>query len=421
MHGMPRFVVALVGGACFVIGAGVALWMLFPPSPSPAPSLARPAITITTSTVPRLLTTQNEPPPLQQDQPVSAPPAQPPLPLATSSKAEMSGIGHDPSRSFRPNPQPLILPSHEMQNPRSPTPPPPPSAAPPAQAPTPAWPHINRQARAALVHIQCTRRATTTRGILLQSSSGSGMIIDPRGVVLTNAHIAYPLALAGPSYGTVRCLVRRGSPARPIGEASLLFLPPAWAEENRGIVQAQDQGDSYRSSGNHDYALLAVPPLSNEVPLPAAGWSLEVPQAGEPVLVAAYPVEFLASSIVTQALYPLSTVTVVGKRFSFSEAPHLPALFSLPGTILAQRGASGGGVFRADGTLVGIVAIGNVRASTTQNRTLYALSLRAIHRSLASAIGLTLQAFLAAPLDVRQQWFAQSVAPRIRAALLPQP
>ena len=72
---------------------------------------------------------------------------------------------------------------------------------------------VNQEARAALVNILCE----TSSGSL-HPVSGSGVIIDPRGVILTNAHVAqYVLLASQPNVG-LTCMIRTGSPAQ-IGRA----------------------------------------------------------------------------------------------------------------------------------------------------------------------------------------------------------
>src|SRR3989344_8595044 len=59
------------------------------------------------------------------------------------------------------------------------------SKVPQATTPVVSFDEINRKTREALVNIICTSR----RGGAFNLISGSGVVIDPRGVILTNAHL----------------------------------------------------------------------------------------------------------------------------------------------------------------------------------------------------------------------------------------
>ncbi|GIW68246.1 MAG: hypothetical protein KatS3mg099_194 [Candidatus Parcubacteria bacterium] len=340
----------------------------------------------------------------------SGPSAPAPRPQGADSPAPQGGAS---TQARQPSNQPSRAPA-STTTPKTPV-----SATSSQPQPPAQWSVINQKARSSLVNIRCVRRATTTQGVLVSSISGSGVFIDPRGVILTNAHIAYPLALSGtPEFGDVRCEVRSGAPARFLGEASLLFLPLAWARENSGITTARE---TYLSTGEYDYALLRLKSAAPDADLAtrtAAPWLPTIPQKGQEVLVAAYPVEFYSPEIIERALYPVSTIANVAERYAFSSNPSVAATFSLPGVILAQKGASGGGVFLENGALTGIITTGGVSATSTGDRVLYALSLLSIDMSLRKATGMGLQALLAGDLDAREEWFREGVLPRVRQALL---
>src|SRR3990167_3977900 len=68
---------------------------------------------------------------------------------------------------------------------------------------------IDAITRPALVNILCTPRSAGT----LSPISGSGVIIDQRGVVLTNAHVAQYVLLAQSAHIDLSCIIRTGAPA----------------------------------------------------------------------------------------------------------------------------------------------------------------------------------------------------------------
>src|SRR6202021_1964720 len=75
---------------------------------------------------------------------------------------------------------------------------------------------------ASLVNIVCVSADPS-----IPSISGSGVIIDSRGIILTAAHVAQFFLLQdylGPN--TVTCLVRDGSPARRAYIAEPVYISP---------------------------------------------------------------------------------------------------------------------------------------------------------------------------------------------------
>jgi hypothetical protein len=83
---------------------------------------------------------------------------------------------------------------------------------------------LNAQTRSALVNILCSVGASGG----VHPISGSGVFVDNRGVILTNAHIGqYFLLKDYPVQNNVDCVIRTGGPAQPHYRAKLLYLPPA--------------------------------------------------------------------------------------------------------------------------------------------------------------------------------------------------
>src|SRR5581483_7670669 len=86
-----------------------------------------------------------------------------------------------------------------------------PVSTPPPSAPELSPETVNATLRSSLVNILCT----TVGGGLFRPISGSGVIIDTRGVILTNAHVAQFFLLKDyPFKNNIQCVVRTGSPAQ---------------------------------------------------------------------------------------------------------------------------------------------------------------------------------------------------------------
>lgn len=249
---------------------------------------------------------------------------------------------------------------------------------------------VNFATQAALVNILCS-----TQDANLQNSSGSGVIIDPRGVILTNAHVAQYVLLAQSGRTNLSCVVRSGAPARARWGAEVLYIPPIWIQEH-----AEDITDTNPTgTGEHDYALLRIVPLpQNQNPFPELFPYLPVDSregigfSGDPALAASYPSEFVGSQATQFNLYPASSITSIKKLYTFDEKTI--DLLSIGGVPEAQSGSSGGAVVNMWGHLIGIITTTS-EGATTADRELRALSLSYINRDILAQSGEDLATMLA--------------------------
>jgi hypothetical protein len=290
----------------------------------------------------------------------------------------------------------------------------------PAPAPLPTSPskseaEVNTDTRAALVNILCT----TKYGGYLQPISGSGVMVDSRGIVLTNAHVGQYFLLR--NYGVqdnIDCVIRTGSPAQPRYRATLLYLPPAWIADNASqLVAAQAQG-----TGKNDYALLLITGTTDPSgTLPASfahvAMDLSYPSLGEQMLLAAYPAGFLSGEIITKALYASSALAYATQLYSFDDDLTKVDLFSIGGTILSQAGSSGGAVVRrSDGKLLGVIATATIADSTSQ-RDLRAITISHINASLKAGGKVGLAELLSGDVSAKATTFNTDVAPGLTKQL----
>lgn len=240
---------------------------------------------------------------------------------------------------------------------------------------------VNTNTRASLVNILCTAQG----GGVVRSISGSGIIIDSRGVVLTNAHIAQYLLLRDyPFKNAVDCVIRTGNPAGAQYRAQLLYLPPAWIDENASQITAEHG----LGTGENDYAFLLINETTNpQATLPVSFTNIAMtaatPDTGEQVLVAGYPAGFLDAINIEKNLYMTSAFTLIGKLYTFNDPAQVDVV-SLGGTVVSQGGSSGGAVVRTyDGKLTGLIATAT-SGTTTADRDLRAITIGYINRSLAA-------------------------------------
>lgn len=266
---------------------------------------------------------------------------------------------------------------------------------------------VNTDTRAALVNIFCT-----PQGGSLSPISGSGVVIDPRGVILTNAHVAQYVLLSESPQVNLTCAVRTGAPASPSYRVSVLYLPEVWvAAHAKDILTLHPTG-----TGEHDWALLrASGPLpSGTVAFPSSFPFLSydiregIAFMDDQVLAAGYPAEFVGGIIAQTGLYPVSSISKVDELLTLSTST--VDLISIGGVVEAQSGSSGGPVVNQWDKLVGIITTTS-EGTTTAQRDLRALTLNYIDRDMAAQTGLRLTQFLGQDLLDEQQSFDRTLAP----------
>jgi hypothetical protein len=223
----------------------------------------------------------------------------------------------------------------------------------------------------------------------LHSISGSGVFINSKGVILTNAHIAQYFLLADRG---ADCVVRTGSPAADRYDAALIYIPSAWLRDNAtALSESQPSG-----TGERDFALLAVTKSATSASLPAAFPSVPLallpPAKNAPVVIASYGAQFLQSSQVQNALYPTVVFGSVKDLFTFVK--NTVDVIALGGSAAAQEGSSGGGVADASGELIATITTSTVEGAT-ETRSLDAITASYIRGEYASETGQALDLLLA--------------------------
>lgn len=274
---------------------------------------------------------------------------------------------------------------------------------------------INTETTGTLVNILCTQKVVGAATPI----TGSGVIIDPRGAVITNAHVAQFFLLKDyPVEDALECILRTGSPARHTYTAELLHISPEWVR-----IHANDITNSEaKGTGEHDYAFLritgrtdpdaALPTTFPFVPIDINSHAIET---GDFVLAAAYPAGFLGGISIQRDLYSVSSVATVGERFTFFE--NTIDLFSIGGTVVSQGGSSGGAVVSDKNKLIGVI-VTSTQADTTSERDLRAITLGHIDRALTEHIQTTVEGLLFGNLELKAKLFNLGTAPRLTNMLL---
>ncbi len=274
---------------------------------------------------------------------------------------------------------------------------------------------INIDTKEALVNVFCTQNTATA----VTPITGSGVIVDPRGVVVTNAHVAqYFLLKNYPTKNALSCILRSGSPARATYTAELLYIPPVWVSEHASeITESEPTG-----TGEHDYAFLRITgrtnpsaSLPNEFPYVPIDTTSSAIETGDQVLVAAYPAGFISGATVEKDLFRVSSIATVGNRFTF--LAQTVDLFSVGGTVVSQGGSSGGAAVSDEGKLIGVI-VTTTRAETTAERDLRAISLGHVNRSLTQQENSSVEALLFGDLVVKSTLFNLHTAPALTSLLV---
>jgi S1-C subfamily serine protease len=266
---------------------------------------------------------------------------------------------------------------------------------------------LNSQARGALVNILCMSHSGS-----LSPISGSGVIIDPRGVILTNAHVAQYVLLSESSRIDLSCVIRTGSPATARWHAEVLYIPPVWVDAHASEINTPHPV----GTGEHDYGLLLITDSADGTPVPSSFPALPydtreaIGFQGDQVLVASYPAEFLGGLAAQSTLFPVSSFTMIGKLLTFST--NAVDLISLGGIIEAQGGSSGGEVVNAWGRLIGLI-VTTSEGQTTGERDLHALTLAYINHDLAAQSQFDLPTTLGGDVAAEAQEFNSGTAPRL--------
>jgi hypothetical protein len=227
------------------------------------------------------------------------------------------------------------------------------------------------------VNIICSAPA----GSGLHSISGSGVIIDPKGIILTDAHVAQYFLLADRG---VSCNIRSGSPAANSYNAALMYIPSAWLQTNPNVLSKTAPS----GTGENDFAFLAITKSTTTNPLPASfpyvPLAITPPDIDTPVVIASYGAQFLESSQIASDLFPTIVLGSVKDIFTF--ATNTIDVLALGGSVAAQEGSSGGGVADASGALVGTITTSTV-VGATDTRSLNAITASYIRAEYATETG----------------------------------
>lgn len=266
----------------------------------------------------------------------------------------------------------------------------------------------------AVVNIFCTFTTDT----YVRTTTGTGFFIDPDGVIVTNAHVAQFLLFAETDdIGDTECIVRGGNPATPQYLAELLYIPPAWVQQNARVMSdAVPMG-----TGERDYALLYVSEQVDGSPLPAHFPALSFDSALLPLSVrdtvvtaAGYPAENLIKNGPSADLIPQKATTSISELYTFGS--NFADVISIRGSAVGEEGASGGPIMNQNGDVIGVIV---TKGDDTLDGlgSLRAITLSHIERTLQQETGFSLQQNLGGNLPYRAEVFANTMSPFLLSIL----
>lgn len=258
----------------------------------------------------------------------------------------------------------------------------------------------------ATVNLYCRLKS----GKKIFSSSGSGIFISDRGIILTNAHVAQFFLLAAQK-GRVSgwCSVRTGSPAKERYTATVLYFPTIWIEENASELAKSKP----RGTGENDFALLYVTGATKGT-LPTTFPALPIDAArsiadASPVTIAGYPTEDLDFDEIRNKLTLVTASSTVISSGAYTRTPLADAITLAP-SAAGSPGVSGGSVVDSSGWVVGMATS---KSTAKNDRTLRAITPSYINRTLVAYTGSPLSTFLSGDLARRASTTEATITPAL--------
>lgn len=260
--------------------------------------------------------------------------------------------------------------------------------------------------KAALVNIYCTHTTGSQRRI----NTGTGFFINPKGVVLTNAHVAQFLLLeALNGEGTTECILRSGDPAEPLYEVDLLYISPAWIQKHAHLItNTQPMG-----TGERDFALLYVTAGLNNKPMPQYFPYLAIDTTpltpkliGKQITAGGYPATGgkMENGVVT--LRPQTATTTITDLYTFEKTT--ADVIEIGESNVGAYGTSGGPIVNSSGKVIGLISTKGSKEADT--RSLRGISLAYIDRTIIEESTFDIERTLSGRLELRGQLFTSTIA-----------
>ena len=281
---------------------------------------------------------------------------------------------------------------------------------------TPSTTPIETVIAHALVNIYCQYKTDE----FIRTTTGTGFFINQKGVILTNAHVAQFLLLEDVHdvIHDVECVIRTGNPAEPKYKAKLLYISPTWIYENAHLIDTETP----RGTGERDYALLYISDTTDHTPLPTRFPSIQIntnllARSVEGTLVydAGYPAEKLIQYGSDTELAPVIAQASIGTLYTFGS--NYADIFSISESPVGEHGASGGPVIhKDDDTVIGVIVTKGDLA-TEGEKSLRALTLSYINRTITEETGFSLTQNMQGDVALRGRVFKEAIGPFLTGLL----
>lgn len=300
-----------------------------------------------------------------------------PKPMVLQKNPEDAGLpeksqktpGGISSVSRPPSPAPQSFIKTPAVPPPLPLPPPPP---PPPKPQTVSTEELYTEYRPAVLNVWCTEENKAT--------SGTAVMIDPSGVLLTNAHVIKDIQDAS------QCVLRSWNPFENIARFRVLYIPPQTAR----IADTE--------LPQNDFALLQITepiiekrdPLWQSVPMDTGA---VLPKASSTLFIFSFGSEYVGYDIAVKGI-PLMFSTLTIKDFATIDDndKDIDALI-LENGLSAQAGSSGGPLVTFDKKIIGILSFVSA-GKTTGERNGLAILISYIDRVMKKETGLSLIEFI---------------------------
>lgn len=249
-----------------------------------------------------------------------------------------------------------------------------------------------------VVNITCLEKTKTYTKL----SSGSGVIISPSGIILTNAHVTYPF-LKTSQFGSsiYSCSVRRENIPNFGYNAELVYYPVEWLVLNSEIIKEV----SPVGTGEKDYALLQITTPLGPVPKSStfAHASTQILsqdlKEGLSITVAGYPSS--NSGVFELDAKPGLKIAESNIIDFFTFGTRSYDVLQTGVNDVARKGSSGGGIFE-NNVLFGIVVTTN---SNNTGSYINALTLPYIKRDFQIDSGFDFDEYVNSPIDTLRNRF----------------
>ncbi len=270
--------------------------------------------------------------------------------------------------------------------------------------------------KGALVNIYCQYKTNE----YIRTTTGTGFFINPKGVILTNAHVAQFLLLKDTKDSVVstECVIRTGDPATSKYHAELLYISPTWIFENADLIT----NETPRGTGERDYALLYISKSIDSTPLPTRFSSLPVDVAllsrniiGASVMTAGYPAGALARGGADAELTPVIASTTIRTLYTFGS--NYADIFSISESPVGEEGASGGPIVtESDTDAIGLI-VTKGDTDTEGAHSLRAITLSYVDRTIIEETGFSLLQNMQGDVAYRGNIFKKAMVPFLAGIL----